>query len=62
MVTKTMALHSSEVFLLCDSTKLEKKSYLKFAPLNMVHHLITDSAADKVLLEKYRKKGIDVIT
>lgn len=62
LVTKTMAHHSSEVFLLCDSTKLDKKSYLKFAPLDMVDHLITDSNADKFTLDRYKKNGLDIIT
>jgi len=62
LVTRAMANYSNEVFLLCDSSKLEKKSYLKFAPLDMVDHLITDSGIDKKVLDNYRKRGIDVIT
>jgi len=61
-VTKAMAHYSGEVFLLCDSSKLEKRSYLKFAPLDIVDHLITDSEIDKKDLDNYRGSGIDVVT
>ncbi len=61
-VTKAMAHYSGEVFLLCDSSKIEKRTYLKFAPLDIVDHFITDSGIDKKDLDNYKKSGLDVIT
>lgn len=61
-VTKAIAANSNEVFLLCDSGKLEKDKYFQFAPLNLIDYLVTDSDADKKLLLKYKKKGIEVIS
>jgi DeoR family fructose operon transcriptional repressor len=56
-----MARQAQQVFLLCDSGKLEKEQYFPFAPLSLVHTLITDSFAEKTLLERYRQEGLRVL-
>jgi len=60
-ITKEIAANANEVFLLCDSGKLEKDKYFQFAPLSVVHYLVTDNNADKKLLSKYKKKEIEVL-
>ncbi len=61
LVTKAMARCSSEVFLLADSSKIEKKSYLKFAPIDIVDHLITDSGINARYSDRYKKYGLHVV-
>ncbi len=61
-ITLRMAENSDEVFLLCDSSKIEKNSFVKFAPLSLVNHLITDKNLKKEYLEKYRKANIHIVT
>ena len=61
-ITKAITANATEVFLLCDSGKLEKDKYFQFAPLSTIHYLITDNDADKRLLSKYRKKGIEILS
>jgi DeoR family transcriptional regulator, fructose operon transcriptional repressor len=56
-----IAKQSREVFLLCDSSKLEQDKYLRFAQLSLADHLITDSKAPAEILDSYRKTGLDVI-
>lgn len=60
-IATAMASQSKEVFLLCDASKLEKNAYFQFAPLTLIHTLITDYNADKQLLEQYRAKNLRVI-
>lgn len=55
-----LAHHSQATYLLCDASKINKPSYLHFAPLETVHTIITDAAADQ--LPYCKKKGVKVIT
>ncbi|MDU1891230.1 MAG: DeoR/GlpR family DNA-binding transcription regulator [Dysgonomonas sp.] len=52
-VTLKMAENSDEVFLLCDSSKIEKNSFVRFAPLSVVDYVITDDGIDHMLIPKY---------
>lgn len=60
-ITRKMIENADEVFLLCDSSKIEKNSYVRFAPLSKVHHLITDKGISDDLIEMYRNANIDII-
>jgi DeoR family transcriptional regulator, fructose operon transcriptional repressor len=56
----TMTKNADEVFLLVDSSKLEKDSYLKYAPISIIHSLITDQYANEAILKKYHNAGIKI--
>jgi DeoR family transcriptional regulator, fructose operon transcriptional repressor len=56
-----MAKQSKEVYLLCDSSKLENDKYLRFAPLSLIDCLITDGKASEGMIQSYRKTGIEVL-
>ena len=56
----SMTKNASEVFLLIDSSKLEKDSFLKFAPISTINSIITDKSADEKILEKYHQLGIKI--
>ncbi len=56
-----MARQSDNVYLLCDSSKLETDKYLYFAPLSLFDVLITDKEAKPDVVEAYRKAGISLI-
>ena len=60
--TLKMIENSDEVFLLCDSSKIEKNSFVKFVSINRIHHLITDREITPQQLKMYRDFGVDVIT
>jgi DeoR family fructose operon transcriptional repressor len=60
-VTRSMAEAADRVYLLCDSSKIEKDSYFRFAPLSLFHVLVTDSRLDGALLRRYREHGIEII-
>ncbi|CCH53868.1 transcriptional regulator, DeoR family [Fibrisoma limi BUZ 3] len=57
----TMAAHADSVYLLCDSSKLERDKYFQFAPLSLFDVLITDQEASNEIVESYRKAGIMLI-
>lgn len=56
-----MAAQATHTYLLCDSSKFEKTSYLQFAPLTLAQYLITDPEADPALLTAYREAGLLVL-
>lgn len=60
-IATAMASHAKEVFLLCDSSKLEKDNYIQFAPLSMVTTLITDAHISPELLARYEATNLKVI-
>ncbi len=62
MVTKTMAEHAEKVYLLCDSSKIEKDSYFRFASINLIDFLVTDSFTDKELAERYKAEGVEILS
>jgi len=62
MVTKTMIEQSKQIFLLCDSSKIEKDSYFRFAPVSAVNYLITDTFENPRLAGLYREQNIQIIT
>lgn len=54
--------HSDEVFILADSSKLGKKSFVPYGTLcNRKVTLITDSMADMVLVENLRQAGAKIL-
>lgn len=48
---------SREVFLLADSSKWQKSGFIKVAPLNKVHHVISDSALPSAALRAIKEAG-----
>lgn len=61
-VTRRMMQSASSVFLLCDSSKFDKDSYIKFADLEAVDYLITDNHASPEAIERYKSRNVTVIT
>lgn len=60
-MTLAMAARADEVYLLCDSTKLEKDKYVQFAPLSLIQTIVTDPEARPEVLALYRERGVRVI-
>jgi DeoR family fructose operon transcriptional repressor len=61
-ITWKMIENSDEIFLLCDSSKIEKNSFVRFATLNRIHHLITDKLILPEQIKLYKDFGVDIIT
>ena len=57
-----MAENANEVFLLCDSTKIEKDSFVNFAPISILDYIITDKNLDSKLISKYKTNGVNIIS
>jgi len=60
-VTRIMMENSDEVFLLCDSSKIEKNSFVMYASISGIDHLVTDQQIPQEQLKMYRDAGVDVI-
>ncbi len=60
-ITLKMADNSDKVYLLCDSSKIEKDSFVRFAPLSAVDVVITDNGLDKKYLDMYKKNNVTII-
>jgi DeoR family fructose operon transcriptional repressor len=59
--TQCMIQRADQVFLLCDSTKLERDSSHIFAPLNAIDILVTDNGITSVQRDIYRKNKIQML-
>ena|SRR5690554_328589 len=60
-ITLKMADNADEVFLVCDSSKIERSSFVKFAPFSKIDHLITNDDINPQYLKEYEEAGIHVI-
>jgi DeoR family fructose operon transcriptional repressor len=61
-ITRRMIENADEVYLLCDSSKLEKDSLIKFAPVSAIDFLVTDDELDAGIRKKYIKHKLSIIT
>ncbi|KPL12920.1 MAG: hypothetical protein AMS26_15855 [Bacteroides sp. SM23_62] len=59
-ITRMMAQAADTVYLLCDSSKIEKNAFVHYAPLEMIDYLITDQMAPE-LIKAYEKQNIKVV-
>jgi len=53
---------SEKVCVVCDSSKLEKKSPFLFGQVNQIDVLVTDDRADPGIVRLYEGQGIEVVT
>ncbi len=58
-ITLAMSAGSVRTYLLCDSGKIGKESYLQFAPLSMIQFLITNIETEET--KAISKSGVKVI-
>ena len=56
----TLIASAERVILLADSTKLKRKSFVRFADLEQIHTLITDKYADPELIAQIIDRGVRV--
>lgn len=59
-VEECMANAAKEVYILCDSSKLDISSVMPVYPIMRVHKLITDHSENSAFISELRKKGVDV--
>lgn len=61
MITIKMAEAADKVYLLCDSSKVQKNSYFTYSSLSLVDHMITDKGISSSYLELYKSNNINVL-
>ncbi|MCK5735255.1 MAG: DeoR/GlpR transcriptional regulator [Spirochaetaceae bacterium] len=61
-ITRKMAENADKVFLLCDSSKVEKDSFYRFAPVSLVNVLITEKSISNDAAARYLEQNISIIT
>ena len=57
---KSMIDAADEVYLLCDSSKIEYNSLFKLAPISAIDYLITDDGINEEILNKYKESNIKI--
>ncbi len=60
-VSKTVSSLSEQVFLLCDSSKIEKVSFYKFLSIEDIDILITDRGIDNEMEKMYINADINLV-
>ena len=61
-ITRKMAENADRVFLLCDSSKIEKDSFYRFAPVSLINVLITEKKISRAETARYLENKISIIT
>lgn len=61
-ITRKMAEAAREVYLLCDSSKLEKDSYFTYSSLSLVTALVTDRNVPPDIMKLYKEKKTNLLT
>ena len=59
-IKRAMISIASKKILLCESSKLEKKSFVRFAGIGEIDTLITDDI-DEDIRRRYEEKGVEVV-
>ena len=58
-ITTAFARQSNYTYLLCDASKIDQETYLKFAELSLVNALITDAGITR--LNAIKEQGIAIL-
>ncbi len=59
-VNRAMVIGATKVVAVCDSTKFDRRSLSRIVPVSAVHHVITDSALPKTMLEALQGLNMQV--
>ncbi|GAA0559563.1 DeoR/GlpR family DNA-binding transcription regulator [Chitinophaga japonensis] len=60
-ISKAMSRNADLVYLLCDSSKIGKDSYFKFAPLSVFNFLITDKEIPAQQVKALKAKHVEIM-
>lgn len=61
-VKKSLIKMGKEVFLLCDSSKFDRQSFVEFGTLDEIDNIITDSNLPPEILSRIQSKNINIAT
>ena len=61
-VVLAMAGAAEQVYMLCDSSKIENDSVYKFAPITLADYIITDKDLAPDIVSKYKENNVNIIT
>lgn len=59
-VNRAMVNAATKVVAVCDSTKFDRRSLSRIVPASAIHHIITDSALPKTILETLQSLNMQV--
>jgi len=58
---EAMIKAASRVYLVADSTKINKSSFTRLGSLEMIHSFVTDSGISAADANAFRARGIEVL-
>ncbi len=61
LITRKMAANADKVFLLCDSSKIERDSFCRFSPVSIIDVLITEKKTSEEDVSRYLENNITII-
>jgi DeoR family transcriptional regulator of aga operon len=61
-INQLMVGRARQVIVVADSSKLGSVAFARICPIDSVHILVTDSAADQRILDRLADRGVKVIT
>ncbi|MCE7063813.1 DeoR/GlpR family DNA-binding transcription regulator [Dyadobacter sp. CY326] len=61
-ITSAFIRNASQIYVLCDSSKIGKDSHIKFGSLDMINCLFTDANLDAAKKKGLVDKGLEVVT
>lgn len=61
VLKERMLARAEKICIVCDSSKLGRKSLFIFAQNSQIDQLVTDDQADEATIQHYRAEGIEVI-
>jgi DeoR family transcriptional regulator of aga operon len=59
-INRLMAERARQVIVVADSSKLGAHAFAQICPVPMIHHLITDTAADAEVVKAFETEGVTV--
>jgi len=57
-ITKAFCFNADQIYLLCDSSKIERNAYIQSVSLSQITYLITDNPPDPIVLNELSVMGI----
>lgn len=60
-INRLMASRARQVVIVADSSKLDRHAFSRICPIDQVDVLVTDSAAPKVVTDRFAQAGVKVI-
>ncbi len=60
-ITRAICENAEQVYLLCDSSKIDVEAYIRTGPLTMCHYLVADRAVSPEFIQRITETGVKIL-